>query len=272
MGGPAFGRALPDPVIGYALSRLDDGRVVAGRLRLRLLEQDLGLLASPSIGGIDDVRPGRYALTVFGPASRVIPSLDLPPGTRLGTARPWSASFAGGFLSRTGTELHPTFDLRFTTTDRTFTTFGLADRADLPLAYAASYTCLVPAADTCAEQALRGEATGLMSITGSGGGGLSAADNQPGELAPGSHRRLFEQVLGSLGTRIVGFWLAFEAPTMGSVPSPSRSSCPGHELGSHGASAHDPGRSRLGTPQPLTASLQVRGCSLEPPVGIEPTT
>lgn len=66
MGGPGYGEPLPTPYFGFAFSRLRDGRVVAGWIRSRYLENTLGVYANLPVGVGQVLRPGRYRLTLFG--------------------------------------------------------------------------------------------------------------------------------------------------------------------------------------------------------------
>ena len=214
MGGPRFGERLPSTVWGYAISRVTTRSVVAGRVRLALLENELEVFATPSIGPGQRVRPGTYLLTTFGPSRPIIRSLNLPHRTQLGRPVRQSYNYFSSFLSQAGTELHPTASVNYLNTAKTFTFFGLAGRTNVQLNYSSSFACLVePTVDTCAEKIVAREALGLLPVIGEGG--VATAFTQPGVVPIGTHKQLFEATTGSVGAQVAGFWLALRTRSLG---------------------------------------------------------
>lgn len=213
LGGPAFGMPLPSTVLGFALSSVKSHRVLAGRVRTRFLESDIGVLASPGFGPARIVRPGTYVLTTFGPARRVIKSLELPRGTTVGPAQKHGYNYFAGHLSQTGLEVHPTAAVAYASAPRTFTVQAVASNTRLLLQYSAIVTCLVdPEVETCADKVVAGEAGGLL--PGIGQGAIGVSYTQPGSVPGGRYKRLFEATSGSLGATSGGMWLSFQTPEL----------------------------------------------------------
>lgn len=208
LGGPRFLDPLPELAWGFALSRTNTHTVAAGRLRLALLENDFGVYAAVPLGPGRRVRPGTYLLTVFGPAKRVIRSLDFPPGTSIGPSMPQPFGYFADHISETGTEVHPTTSITYTPTPTTFTLEGVVAKTDIGANYSANLTCLVPPdTQTCAGEAT--QAGGLL--PGNSDASASANWTQPGVLPPGTYKRLFEATTGSLGAQAAGFWISLDS-------------------------------------------------------------
>lgn len=215
MGGPRyFVDQLPGLAWGFAVSRPRTHTVAAGRLRLALLENDFGVYGALALGPGRRVRSGTYLLTIFGPATRVIRSLQFPRGTAFGSAATQPVSYFADYLSQDGTEVHPTTSITYSPSPTTFTLEGVAQTNSTGYNYSANLSCLVPPdVETCAGEPT--EAGGLLP----GVNDASAASNwtQPGALAPGTYKRLFEATSGAAGAKAAGFWLALDT----AIPVPA---------------------------------------------------
>lgn len=211
IGAPDFGSSLPTPVWGYAISNLDTHRVVAGRMRFALLEDELSIPTSIRFGPSLNIRPGTYLLTTIGGSRRIIDSLALPANARTGRATPHAYRLFTDLLSQSGLEVHPTTSTTFENVDRMWTVFGLASSSENGLSYASSFSCLVPNTSlTCADKVISQETLGLLPALSNG----SVATNytQPNSSPNGPYTRLFESTTGSLQTVVAGFWLGVQTP------------------------------------------------------------
>lgn len=216
MGGPRYGRGdvkLPSSYFGFAFSRIRDGKVVAGRIRSRYLEREMGVKANLPVGADSILEPGRYRLTLFGkgPTRLVLHTKDLARSVTWKTGKPANVRFELAPLAPSSSRPYLLeHRAKIEITPRKYVGYGIVSKRVTPNPEV-SYACLAPpGADLCASSAIEGDpnSTGpFVTLTA----GSSGTQNwtQPGAMPPGAHELLYQGTPAIPGNTTAYVLLAF---------------------------------------------------------------
>lgn len=188
MGGPAFGHLTRTPYFGFAVARVDDGHVVAGRVRSTYIERTLGLAADISLGpGGAVLEPGTYRFTLIGrgPLKLLVRTKDLRTSVTWKVSRAAKVRFEAGPLAAAAGRPLVEHRSAVTIAPSTFLSYGSVYRQG-SLGISATSTCLTrDGAPTCAggdPGPLGSSSQGL-----GGAGGASGVNVQPGDKVRGEY-------------------------------------------------------------------------------------